>query len=122
MEVLAPNGFYRRFVGNAQIAPPHVSLKLQMRSGNPTGALELHLHNTTSAAQTYTITDNSYGALPMQKTVAAGAAQVIAVSLEKSHYWYDVTVQSAHSKAYAQFAGRVETGAHTQTDPLMANV
>jgi phospholipase C len=121
VEVLAPNGFYRRFLGSTQSAPPQVVLKLQLRNGNPTGALELHIHNTVSASQTYTITDNSYGASPMQKTVAAGATQIVTVPLEKSHHWYDLTVQANNSKALTHFAGRIETGAHTQTDPLMAH-
>lgn len=120
IEVLAANGFYRRFTGNLQDATPQVTAKLQMRSGNPTGALELHLRNAGSTPQQFEIKDNSYGAVAIQKSVAAGTTQVVLIPLEKSFHWYDLSIQRAGSKAFAQFAGRVETGASTKTDPLMA--
>jgi phospholipase C len=41
IEVLAPNGFYRRFTGSAHEAPILVTALLQQRNGSPTGALEV---------------------------------------------------------------------------------
>jgi phospholipase C len=92
---------------------------LQERNGKPTGVLELHLHNPTSTAQRLTVADKSYGAAPTTKTVHPGATETVAIPLESSHYWYDLTIQAADSKALAHFAGRIETGRATQTDPLM---
>jgi len=120
IEVLAANGFYRRFTGDQHAKTPQVTAKLQMRSGNPTGALELHLLNSGTAPQQFEIKDNSYGAASIHKSVAAGATQVVTIPLANSFQWYDLTIQSKGSTAVAQLAGRVETGAPTKTDPLMA--
>lgn len=119
IEVLAPNGFYRRFSGNSNALPAKVVARLEQKNGSPTGALELHLYNRTGALQTLHVIDNSYGAAMIAKEVAAGASEVVSMPLESNHNWYDVTVQHANSNAVAHFAGRIETGVPSQTDPLM---
>jgi len=119
IEVLAPNGFYRRFTGTAHEAPVVVLTTLQQRNGNLTGSLELHLHNPAQTAQNLTIADNSYGARAITKALAPGAKETVTIPLESSHHWYDLTIQAVNSKALAHFAGRIETGRATQTDPLM---
>ena len=119
IEVLAPNGFYRRFSGTASDSPVVVLTALEERNGSRTSELAIHLHNPTKTPQTINVADNSYDAAVIAKTVAPGATETILLSLESSHNWYDFTVQQANSKAVAQFAGRVETGAPGRTDPLM---
>ena len=119
IEVLAPNGFYRRFSGNQKDSPAVVLTTLEERNGLPTGALAVHLHNPANSPRTLNLIDNSYGAAAMAKTVAPGATETIMLPLESSHHWYDFTVRSASSKAEAQFAGRAETGSPSRTDPLM---
>jgi len=119
IEVLAPNGFYRRFAGRLNESPAVVLAGGEQRNGRPTGALEVHLHNPTRKPQTLHVMDNSYGAATIAKTVAPGATERLVLPLEASHNWYDFTVKPENSKAMVQFAGRIETGAHGQTDPLM---
>jgi phospholipase C len=119
IEVLAPNGFYRRFSGTAKESPAVVLTALEGRGGSPTGALTVHLHNPAKSARTLNVTDNSYGAAAIAKSIAPGATEAIVMPLESSHGWYDFSVQAANGKAVAQFAGRVETGAPGRTDPLM---
>jgi phospholipase C len=121
IEVMAPNGFYRRFTGSAHEAPAAVTATVQQRNGKATRTLELHLHNPASTAQSLTVADNSYGAPRITKMVAPGATQTVAIPLESSHNWYDLTIQAASSKALAHLAGRIETGIATQTDPLMGS-
>ena len=121
IDILAPNGFYRRFVGTAGEAGVVVRTVLEQHGGTPTGAVEVHLHNPGTSAQKVTVEDNSYGAPAMSKTVAPGATETVTLPLEASHQWYDLTIQAANSKALAHFAGRIETGRPTQTDPLMGN-
>ncbi|QMV17312.1 phospholipase C, phosphocholine-specific [Granulicella sp. 5B5] len=119
IEVLAPNGFYRRFAGTAHEPPAVVVETLQQRDGKPTGAFNLHLHNPSSSARTLTIFDNSYGAAAITRPLGPGATETVTILLESSHQWYDLTIMSADGKALAHFAGRIETGHATQTDPLM---
>jgi phospholipase C len=118
IEVLAPNGFYRRFVGTAQEAPVMITAGAAKRSSVST-RFEVQLHNPTTVTQVITMTDNSYGAPAVTKTVTSGATETILVPLESSHQWYDLTFQASHSKGFTQFAGRVENGTPTRTDPLM---
>jgi phospholipase C len=122
IEILAPNGFYRRFTGNVHEPPAVVVTTLQQRNGKPTGALELHLHNPSRSAQKLTISDNSYGAAVIAKPLEPGATETVTIPLESSHQWYDLTVQAVDGNALARFAGRIETGRATQTDPLMGRV
>ena len=119
IEILAPNGFYRRFSGDANNTPATFAATLEQQAGAPTGALQLQLSNPTRAPQALHITDNSYGASTIAKTIAPGATETLTLPLKSSHNWYDFTVQHVNSKAFAQFAGRIETGAATRTDPLM---
>jgi phospholipase C len=39
--------------------------------------------------------------------------------LSKSHGWYDFTVSSEASSATARYAGHVDTGKPSSSDPLM---
>jgi phospholipase C len=119
IEILAPNGFYRRFSGSASESPAVVLTALEEHNGSPTGALAIQVHNPTGSPQTLNVVDNSYGAATITRTVPPGATETIKVPLESSHYWYDFTVQSANSNAVAQFAGHIETGSPSQTDPFM---
>jgi len=121
IEVLGPNGFYRRFVGSAHDAPVVVTTTVHQHNGKATATMQLHLHNHAPTPQTVTVIGSSYGALNIAKKLAGGATQTVDISLESSHHWYDLTVQAANSKALAHFAGRIETGTATQTDPLMGN-
>jgi phospholipase C len=46
----------------------------------------------------------------------------VLLDFEISHGWYDFTVKSEASASAAHFAGRVETGRSSFTDPLMGRV
>ncbi|MOA66536.1 Non-hemolytic phospholipase C precursor [compost metagenome] len=60
---------------------------------------------------------------PWEATVAAGATQTLHWSLKDSGQWYDFAVTTPSDTAYyRRFAGRVETGQHTITDPAMGTV
>jgi len=56
----------------------------------------------------------------VMKNVAAGATENIVMWSEKSHGWYDVSVSVENSEV--RYAGRVETGATTITDPAMGGL
>lgn len=82
IEVLAPNGFYRRFAGTARESPVVVLTTLEERNGSPTGALAIHLHNPTKSPQTLSITDNSYGGPAVTKTVAPSVTETTVLPLQ----------------------------------------
>jgi phospholipase C len=66
-----------------------------------------------------TIRDESYGAPPRSTVVAAGKRVTVSIDVAKSHGWYDFTVNTADMKY--RYAGRVETGEWSITDPAMGN-
>ena len=55
------------------------------------------------------------------KVIAPNHEASVLLNLAKSHSWYDFTVHTG-TTTEAQFAGRVETGRPSFTDPLMGGV
>ena len=69
------------------------------------------------------ITDNAYKAAPATKTVNARSAEKIIIDLSKSHGWYDLTVKIKGNNIFEKrYAGHVETGNPSHSDPLMGGV
>jgi phospholipase C len=70
------------------------------------------------------ITDNAYGNKPLQSVLKANQNElIIPVNLKNSHNWYDFTVSADGFTNYSQqFAGHVEAGTDSFTDPLMGGV
>ena len=63
------------------------------------------------------VKDHSYGLAPVTKTLAAGVMENVVMWANNSHGWYDVSVTVENSEI--RYAGRVETGATSVTDPAM---
>jgi phospholipase C len=112
LEVMGPNGFYREY----QIRTSH-SLVVTCTDA-PSGELVLEIRNTTAAALDVLI---SSGARVESIEVGSGEAHQHRQSTEATMGWYDLLVQTAGLTRYtARFAGRVETGRMSQSDPAMA--
>jgi phospholipase C len=119
--VYGPNGFYREFMGNRN--NPQVTIKCQPERGRfnkLTGNVTVQVTNHDSKPHTLVLTDNSYSNPSQSKTVLPGATIIFAAKLERSFNWYDLSIKlHSHPDFEERFAGRVETGAVTKTDPLM---
>jgi phospholipase C len=114
LRVYGPNGFFREFRGGA--ADPLLEL-----SFGHEGSSELRIRNRQANSCTVEIVDNAYGAGKQTKELAAGADAVLRLSLEKSHHWYDLSVRVKGAEGFEQrFAGRIETGKESISDPQMA--
>lgn len=121
--VLGPNGFHRHFTGNAKTLAasnqPNPEAKVCYDIAN--GDLILTLSNPGAAACTFSVTANAYfsGAAQTRKVAAKGESDV-AFALKSSGYWYDFTVSVSGLAGYSRrFAGRLETGKHSVSDPAM---
>jgi phospholipase C len=119
IDVHGPNGFYRGFHGDSASRRLQVRTEYEAIATKLTGNMRVHLRNTTSELLTVAIHDNSYHADAVVKTIAAARTESIVLPLQRSHGWYDFTVRVKGSEAEARFAGRVETGKPSFTDPLM---
>jgi phospholipase C len=120
VEVHGPNGFYRSFAGAAGSSPIAVSISYESRGGQPTGNVAVKLRNTSAKAVEAVVTDNAYEAKKVSVKMHAGEEKSVVLDLKRSHGWYDFTVKADGEPSYAQYAGRVETGKPSTSDPQMA--
>jgi len=121
IDVHGPNGFYRSFSGDAKSAVKAAAV-YEWKGSSLTGNVLVNLENAGSEAVTVTVADESYGAETVVKTVRAGKTRSVLLDLARSHGWYDFTVKAEGTESAARFAGRVETGRASFTDPLMGRV
>lgn len=123
LRVYGPNGFYREFMGDHANPKLKVSCEYEVKSFKPTGNVVVTIENLDSRAHEVMLGDNSYKTGVKNKTVPAGGKASLVLDLAKSFHWYDFSVKVKGSDRYEErFAGHVETGAVTKTDPLMGGV
>jgi len=126
LRVYGPNGFYREFTGGR--AHPLVQIECAYESGalnnaRLTGNISLLITNHDQQPRTVTVSDNSYKTASRSKTLAAGESSTLVLDLSKSYNWYDFSVRVKEQEDFEErFAGHVETGLVTKTDPLMGGV
>jgi phospholipase C len=91
-----------------------------------TGNIVLRFTNTGTQAVVLEITDNAYKAPVQTITIPAGKTKInksIYVNTAKSYGWYDFSVKLKGNQHFERrYAGRVETGQATKTDPFMGRV
>ncbi|WP_338876315.1 phospholipase C, phosphocholine-specific [Spirosoma sp. SC4-14] len=129
LRLYGPNGFFREFKGGAGNPPVEIMCEYERDAKKKfTGNVFVRLKNN-DAARTYPIQliDNAYHAKGEQRMLdkagTKGAQQTIVLNLKNSHNWYDFSVKVAGFESFLQqYAGRVETGKPSYSDPLMGRV
>ena len=124
LQVYGPNGFFRNFQGSAadpllklHLGPDPASLK------KPGGRLLVEIVNSDSIAHAITLADISYGKGSRSLRIAGGKKERVSLDLASSFGWYDLVVTVEGRSAFRQqFAGHLETGLPSKTDPLMGQV
>lgn len=122
IEVIGPNGFYRSFCGDSTINPLLVRTEYEGQGNSLTGNIELKLRNNGTAPVSVEIKDNSYKARTRHVQIAGGFEEAVVLDLSPQHRWYDFTVKKAGTNMEYRYAGRVETGKSSYSDPLMGNM
>jgi phospholipase C len=122
IEVLAPNGFYRSFTGRQASFSVEVRASYERHETGLTGNVQIELHNKSVEPVSISIEDNSYKLETAIRKINPGQQTSVVLPLKRSHGWYDFTVRADGSKAEAHYAGRVETGTPSFSDPLMGGV
>ncbi|SHF81269.1 phosphocholine-specific phospholipase C [Pedobacter caeni] len=122
--VNGPNGFFRSFKGLVKGASVSVEAEYEKVGSKLTGNLLLKISNQNpSKAYTVVVKDNGYDNVEVKKEVKSGQILQIVVQGSKSHGWYDSSVVVEEVPEFEQrFAGRVETGAESFSDPVMGRV
>jgi len=117
--VLGPNGYHRHFTGKQ--ADSGANPEVQVCYDPANAAVYLKVHNTGTAAAEVSVQANAYfDSGPWTLTVAPGEEAQQHWALSDSGNWYDFTLTAAGLSGYSRrFAGRVETGKDTVSDPAM---
>lgn len=125
LSVHGPNGFYRRFVGSKTdpdllincVAEPQGLLR--KNSGN----LQIHLENAGVQSVEIIISDDAYKINNKTIKVDAKSKKVVSLNLQKYHHWYNFIITAKGFDGYSKhYAGHIETGKESVTDPYMGGV
>jgi phospholipase C len=117
LTVHGPNGFHRRFAGASADGP---AVEVGARHGDGE-RIDLVLTNTGGAAVRVTVTDAYAGGHPTGYHLRPGARVTHTADLRRSHGWYDLSVTADRAPAFLRrFAGHVETGRPSASDPATA--
>jgi phospholipase C len=111
------NGFMRQFAGTPSDT---ITARVDYEGRHAaSGKLEIRLSNHGAATQDVTISDVSYGHPVQRIAVAGGGNSSAVIDTTKAHGWYDFTVRAGDMTS--RYAGRVETGKWSITDPAMGH-
>ncbi|MGF6181656.1 phosphocholine-specific phospholipase C [Massilia sp. UYP32] len=123
--VLGPNGYHRHFTGSAlrAVAAGQPRPDVQVRCDAAAGELVLRLVNGGAAPCTFNLGANAYAALRQQHTLAPRTELTVRIPVAGNDYWYDFSATVSGQPDYLRrFAGRVETGRHTVSDPALGRI
>jgi phospholipase C len=122
IDVHGPNGFYRSFTGSTHSPSVHVYTAYERGDSGLTGNAQVRLHNAGERPLTVVVQDNAYKTETVTRTIAAGHEASVLMNLKESYGWYDFLVKTDGSESETRFAGRVETGRSSFSDPFMGGV
>jgi len=118
ISVHGPNGFFREFKGNNNDPLINIACNYQHEVNDPkklTGNIEISFQNENNK-NTIEITDH------YTKTTQ-NISSTIVLDLSKTYGWYDFTVKIKGNNLFEKrYAGRVETGKESFTDPMMGGM
>ncbi|WP_322059447.1 phosphocholine-specific phospholipase C [Paraburkholderia sp. J63] len=129
--VLGPNGFHRRFTGNVSAAPRGPNPETRLRYDEARNTLTLTVANAGPVPAVCIVAANAYRTDgPWTLTVPAHGQSEQSWPLDASGGWYDFTLRGAAdtsgmnntsdtSNIARRFAGRMETGKDSISDPEM---
>ncbi|MDP4286088.1 MAG: phospholipase C, phosphocholine-specific [Bacteroidota bacterium] len=128
LRVYGPNGFFREFAGSKNDPEITITLGYEPVKGASTklsGNVFLSLRNMNkNEAYILDIADLSYKKGVRTVVLRKGSSIVIeSFNLSDSHNWYDLSVKVRGNNIFEKrYAGRVETGQNSRTDPAMGKV
>ncbi len=116
LSVYGPNGFFRNFGGGLTASSDN--LGVQSVYDTVGGGITVQITNLGAAATTVTVVDN-YTGTTQRQVLAPGTLFPLTLTLSDSLGWYDVLITSSDPSFVRQYAGHVETGADSISDPMI---
>lgn len=124
LQVYGPNGFFRELKG-ADVGPA-VSMQCLYARKKGTKALtgNIDLQLTASGGDIEVeLKDWSYGNEVIREKIKNNEMTIVTLNTSKSYGWYDFSLFIQGQPAFERrYAGRVETGADSKSDPFMGRV
>ncbi|CAN0619411.1 Non-hemolytic phospholipase C [Burkholderia multivorans] len=123
LSVHGPNGFLCQFRGTFRSGAAHARHHAEARYGHDAanGNVTLHLSNPGAAPVRLTVTNAYRSGDPRVYDLQPGQQLDDAWELRGSHGWYDLCVTDGTPDGFLRrFAGHVETGRPSASDPLIA--
>ncbi len=122
VKVYGPNGFYRGF--KAREIPVEVTVSYpKNRLGRPFGDIEFHIRNISGKDLELLLTDESYHNGSSRVKLKKDGSKTLTADLKKSYNWYDFKLTTKdHPDFEWHYAGHVETGKESFTDPKMGRI
>lgn len=125
LNVHGPNGFIRRFAGNRVTATTtgNANPEVTLRYSPAEGRVYLSMTNSGAKACVVTVRTNNRGGGPWTYVVNPGATAEDWFSTGNGmNGWYDLTATADTTDGFLRrFAGHMETGAETTSDPVMGS-
>ncbi len=119
--VMAPNGFHRHFTGTLPriSAAGHAAPEIEVGYKTTNGELIARLCNTGLAACTFELQASTrFNRKSLRYRVPGKQHVILSWQLKPNGYWYDFTLLVRELPGFSRrFAGRMETGAHSISDP-----
>jgi phospholipase C len=127
LRVYGPNGFFREFIGSQADPLVDVRFDSSRKRGDGTalsGDIEIVAGNRDRRqACTIEVRDNSYKNPTQSRMLAPEERVTLTIDAQKSSGWYDVSVRTITGERFhKRYAGRVETGKWTTSDPAMGRM
>lgn len=123
LRIYGPNGFYREFMGDETDPLIHINVDYEYNILNKaalTGNVELKISNQSDEPYILEIVDHSYKVNNSSRMIKALATSKLILNLKSSHGWYDFSVRIKGEANFSKrYAGRIETGRTSFSDPLM---
>ena len=121
--VLGPNGFHRSFVGDtaASSGAGRAAPEVRVCYDPPAGTVRLTMMNVGTAPCQFRIKANAYrNGETLTFDIPAGMQLDQSWPVARQGFWYDFTASVAQGGFTRRFAGRMETGADSVSDPAIA--
>lgn len=122
LQAHGPNGFLREFRGNGQDPELEIQCGYQLLD-KQAGQVVVKVKNLGKKPLELRLEDQAYKNPTVTKSLGAGKTLSLGMDTRNSYGWYDCSlVVEGHRHFGRRFAGRVEFGQHSKSDPLMGGV
>ena len=123
LHIDGPNGFYRALMGSDLDPAFQAECHYEQKTKHYTGNIILVLENKGEKPLEIMLRDNAYGSRDHRLVLAATSRKKVVIDLQKHYHWYDFSLHiKGHDLYSRRYAGHVETGHTSMTDPFMGGL